>query len=207
MGAYALDHSIALSDMLLREFIMVVCRNSGRYFNIANRSDFYHDFLRSLYEVKSEYPSFYENKVAFLKYYMEKFGNLPDRKTNDESKEDKYVYYYDEKSNTLCSTTIREIIMFMYNDENQFEFSIRSLNYSASMAIMFKNYIEKNDVIDILLRLSAIDFSVYRGDEKIELITEPRLKGIIDDSVSNKEMFGIDKPQNKISLKRKSKSK
>ena len=99
--------------MLLREFIMVVCRNSGRYFNVANRSDFYHDFLRSLYEVKSEYPAFYENKVTFLKYYKEKFGYLPERKINDESKEDKYVYYYDEKNNTLCSITIREIIMFL----------------------------------------------------------------------------------------------
>lgn len=45
---------------------MVVCRNSGRYFNVANRSDFYHDFLRSLYEVKPEYPSFYENMSVFL---------------------------------------------------------------------------------------------------------------------------------------------
>ena len=191
--------------MLLREFIMVVCRNSGRYFNVANRSDFYHDFLRSLYEVKSEYPAFYENKVAFLKYYKEKLGYLPERKINDESKEDRYVYYYDEKSNTLCSTTIREIIMFMYNDENQFEFSVRSLNYSASMARMFEDYIEKDDVIDILLRLSVVDFSAYGGDEEIESISEPQLKKIIDDSMSNKGMFGINKPQNKISLKRKSK--
>ena len=182
---------------------MVVCRNSGRYFNIANRSEFYHDFLRSLYEVKSEFPSFYENKVAFLKYYKKKLGYLPERKINDESKEDKYVYYYDEKNNTLCSITIREIIMFMYNDENQFEFSVRSLNYSASIARMFEDYIEKDDVIDILLRLSDIDFSVYRGDEEIESILEPQLRGIIGDSMSNKGMFGINKPQNKISLKRK----
>ena len=93
--------------------------------------------------------------------------------------------------------------MFMYNDENQFEFSVRSLNYSASMAIMFEDYIEKDDVIDILLRLSAVDFSQYNGDEEIESITEPQLKKIIDDSISIKEMFGINKPQNKISLKRK----
>ena len=185
---------------------MVVCRNSGRYFNIANRSDFYHDFLRSLYESKSEYPSFYDNKVAFLKYYKEKFGYLPERKINDESKEDKYVYYYNEKSNTLCSITIREIIMFMYNDENQFEFSVRSLNYSTSIARMFEDYIEKNDVIDILLRLSVIDFSAYSGDEEIKSISDPQLKSIIDDSMSNKNMFGINKPQNKISLKRKSKN-
>ena len=33
---------------------MVVCRNSGRYFNIANRSEFYHDFLRSLFEVETD---------------------------------------------------------------------------------------------------------------------------------------------------------
>lgn len=91
--------------MLLKEFIMVMCRNSGRYFNIANRSDFYHDFLRSLYEVKPEYPSFYENKVACLKYYKEKLGYLPERKINDESKEDTVLFKEteEEKYNALRS--------------------------------------------------------------------------------------------------------
>lgn len=99
MAALVSDLSIALSDMLLRKFIMAVCRNSGRYFNITNRSDFYHDFLCGLYEVKLA-PAFYENNFAFLKYYKEKLGYLPKRKINDESKEDNHIYYYDEKSNT-----------------------------------------------------------------------------------------------------------
>lgn len=109
------------------------------------------------------------------------------------------------KATLLCSTTIREIIMFMYNYENHFEFSVKSLNYLASMARMFEYYIEKDDIIDILLRLSVIDFSAYSGDEEPESISEPQLKGTIDDSISNKRMFGINKPQNRISLKRKSK--
>ena len=121
--------------MLLKEFIMVVCRNSGRYFNVANRSDFYHDFLRSLYEVKPEHPSFYENKVAFLKYYIDKLGYLPERKINDESKEDKYVYYYDEKNNTLCSITIREIICL----RNRITEAISATEITATMGAITKD--------------------------------------------------------------------
>ena len=62
--------------MKLKEFIMVVCRNAGRCFGVANRSDFYHDFLRSLYD-KGDYPAFYDNKVACLVYYTQLLGHFP----------------------------------------------------------------------------------------------------------------------------------
>ena len=76
--------------MKLKEFIMVVCRNAGRCFGVANRSDFYHDFLRSLYD-KGDYPAFYDNKVACLVYYTQLLGHLPKMQVNDESKGEHYL--------------------------------------------------------------------------------------------------------------------
>lgn len=106
---------------------MVVCRNAGRCFGVANRSDFYHDFLRSLYD-KGDYPAFYDNKVACLVYYTQLLGYLPKMQVNDESKGEHYIYYYDPDQDSIECITIKKVIMSMYNSENEFKFALASLH-------------------------------------------------------------------------------
>ena len=180
---------------------MVVCRNAGRYYKVANRSDFYHDFLRSLFDTK-DFPAFYDNRVACIKSFISEFGFLPQINIHDENKDEHYIYFYNKLDNCIASITIREVIMKMYNDDAQFEYALKSLLYTKKTFDLFSEYIEKNQNVKILLKLAETDFSPYDGEESIDHIEDDTLSKIIDESKNCKTMFGIDKPQNKISQKR-----
>ena len=164
--------------MQLKELITVVCRNAGRYFKVANRSDFYKDFLRSLYD-KQTYPAFYDNKIECLSYYAKLFSRTPEIDVDDECKTDHYIYYYDEAVDVIRSITIREVIMQMYNPENAFEYSLKSLQYTCTMFELFKDRIELSETVEIAMALNSLDYSNYSGDETIETITDPVLLRII----------------------------
>lgn len=187
--------------MKLKEYLMVVCRNAGRCFGIANRSDFYRDFLRSLYD-KDDYPAFYNDKVACLKYYARRLGRLPSTRFNDESKEDRYIYYYDPERDLLASITIKEVIMNMYDPENAFQYAQASLRYTCAMFELFKGHLREDDLVSLTLALGAMDFSKYSGDEPVEEITDPALSDLIAGSMQRRDLFGIDRPQDRIERKR-----
>lgn len=190
--------------MKLKEFIMVVCRNAGRCFGVANRSEFYHDFLRSLYD-QDDYPAFYDNKVSCLVYYTQRLGYLPKMQVNDESKEEHYIYYYDPDQDSIECTTIKKVIMRMYNPENEFKFALASLQYTCSMFTLFKGHLKELDLAALAMKLGKIDLSRYSGEETIESIDDPLLSDVISESFNRHDLFGINKPQDRIENKRKNK--
>ncbi|MBQ9646798.1 MAG: hypothetical protein IJV43_00360 [Oscillospiraceae bacterium] len=187
--------------MKLREFIMVVCRNAGRYYGVATRSAFYRDFLRSLYD-NGDFPAFYDNKVACLTYYVKRLGYLPRTDFRDESKADHYVFYYEPAYDTLKSITIREIIMKMYDRENAFAFAKASLSYECSMFELLHMAIVQSEIVSLALELNGMDLSKYTGEEPIDAIGDQKLEAIIDRARRCKEMVGMDKPQDRIEKKR-----
>ena len=95
--------------MLLKEYLMVICRNAGRYFSVANRSDFYHDFLRSLYDTP-ELPAFFDNRVECFNYYITKLGYLPSYDINDESKQERYIYFYNTDDRMISCVIISMLL-------------------------------------------------------------------------------------------------
>lgn len=190
--------------MLLKEYLMVICRNAGRYFSVANRSDFYHDFLRSLYD-KPNFPAFFDNRVECFNYYITNLGYLPPYDINDESKQERYIYFYNTDDGRFSAITIREVIMKMYDTENMYQYALKSLEYTARMFELYQPYIENSDIVHLVKELKNIEFEKYTGEEEIIEISCPSLAAIIQRSLKYKELFGINKPQNAIENKRKQK--